>query len=166
MLKNEKLPSNEESAPQEEAAAEEAEVAAPEQEESSYDDGFGAFSPTKKSRTYAVMPVREAATGDAWLKHRAKTLAVAEMKLWKTRTEENSVKAPTLPPKQKDYFRAIQWWTKPGRQNLYGGLQRVAVSYLVVACHFRALGWLVFLKRNARFMPTDDKMATEYLRRY
>ena len=29
-----------------------------------------------------------------------------------------------------------------------------------------ALGWLVFLKRNARFMPTNQEMATEYLRRY
>ena len=28
------------------------------------------------------------------------------------------------------------------------------------------LGWLVFLKRNARFMPTDEEMAAEYLRRY
>ena len=29
----------------------------------------------------------------------------------------------------------------------------------------QALGWLVSLKRNARFLPTHEQMATEYLRR-
>merc|ERR1712025_1169865 len=111
------------------------------------------------------------------------------MKLWKTRTTENTMKKPILPRKEADYFRIIEWWMKPGRQNLYKGLQRVAVSYLVVHASSarternlswagivatsrrnrlspEALGWLVFLKRNSRFMPTKEEMATEYLRRH
>ena len=69
------------------------------------------------------------------------------------------------------------------------GLQRVAVSHHVVHASAarternfswagivatakrnrlspQALEWLGFLKRNSQFLPTQEEMAAEYLRRY
>ena len=75
------------------------------------------------------------------------------------------------------------------RQNVFRGLQRVAVLHLVVHASAarternfswagivatarrncpspEALEWLVFLKRNSRFLPTKEEMTAEYLRRH
>ena len=99
------------------------------------------------------------------------------------------MEALLLPEKPEEYFNAIDWWMERNRDKLLGGLQRVAVTHLVVhASSARsernfswagivatarrnrlsptALGWLVFMKRNSRFLLTNEEVAAEYLRRY
>ena len=67
------------------------------------DDAFGIYSPSKKktcrvATTSVVIPD----DSDERLQERARNLASEEMKLWKTRSSENTVKKPLLPTKKEE----------------------------------------------------------------
>lgn len=148
-------------------------------------DPFAAYSPPKKRAAPEEgeeQPSRSAL-------QQARLLAQQEMKLWRTATTANRAKKPILPKKKEDYFNGIQWWSNPRHTNLYRGLMRVAIVNLIVhasatrpertfswagivAVAKRArlspssLKWLVYLKRNSKYMPSATEMADEYLRVY
>ena len=74
----------------------------------------------------------------ATFKQKVKDLAWRKLSLWEDGTsthKDNFEKVsllPKSPGKKNPAFNSLSWWLRPGRRNLYRGLQIVAISYLII----------------------------------